>query len=77
MGSASELEYHFLLTRELGLLNEKDSASLNNQIGEVKRMITVLIQKLRADQRSAKLKADSSWLSLRAKMPMGNIQHRC
>jgi four helix bundle protein len=59
MGSASELEYHFLLARELGLLNEKDSASLNNQVGEVKRMITVLIQKLRADRRSAKLIAES------------------
>jgi len=53
MGSASELEYHFLLSRELGFLKEKDFVSLNNQVGEVKRMITVLIQRLRTDKQSA------------------------
>ncbi|MGA3094460.1 MAG: four helix bundle protein [Dehalococcoidales bacterium] len=49
MGSASELEYHFLLARELGFLKEEDYAFLNNQVAEVKRMITVLIRKLKAD----------------------------
>jgi len=51
MGSASELEYHFLLARELGFLKEEDYASLNNQVAEVKGMITVLIRKLKADSR--------------------------
>ena len=49
MGSASELEYHFLLARELGFMKEKDFMSLSNQVGEVKRMLTVLIQKLKAE----------------------------
>jgi len=46
MGSASELEYHCLLARELGFLKERDSTAINDHIGEVKRMITVLIQKV-------------------------------
>ena len=66
MGSASELEYHFLLARELAFLKEKDFVSLNNHVVEVKRMITVLVQRVRKTavrgQRSAvssQLKADS------------------
>ncbi|RJO62415.1 MAG: four helix bundle protein [Dehalococcoidia bacterium] len=47
MGSASELEYHLILARELGFLKEEDSASLNKQVTEVKRMITVLIQRVK------------------------------
>lgn len=47
MGSASELEYHVILAEELGFLKKEDSASLNNRIIEVKRMITMLMQKVK------------------------------
>jgi four helix bundle protein len=49
MGSSSELEYHLLLSRDLGLLEKEDFENLNAQVIEVKRMLTVFIQKLRAD----------------------------
>ncbi len=47
--SASETEYHLLLTRDLGYLDIKTYEELNNQVTEVKRMLTGLIQKLNAD----------------------------
>src|SRR5262249_39798967 len=49
MGSASELEYHLLLARDLGYLEATKYESLNNQVTEVKRMLTAFIQKLKAD----------------------------
>ena len=49
MGSASELEYHLLLAKDLKYLNEDDYTKLNNEIEEIKRMLTSLIKKLRAD----------------------------
>jgi four helix bundle protein len=50
MGSASELDYHLLLARDLKLLNMPDYAELAPQTTEVKRMFTGLIQKLTADR---------------------------
>jgi four helix bundle protein len=50
MGSASELEYHLLLTRDLGLLNGLDYEQLTGQVTEVKRMLTSFIHKLKADR---------------------------
>jgi four helix bundle protein len=50
MGSASELEYHLLLARDLKLINPKDYAELAQRTIEVKRMLTGLIQKLKADR---------------------------
>ena len=50
MGSASELEYHLLLARDLKLLKVTDYAELARQTIEVKRMLTGLIQKLTADR---------------------------
>lgn len=49
MGSASELEYHLLLVRDLGLLKTSDYEQLASEVIEVKRMLTSFIQKLRAD----------------------------
>ena len=49
MGSASELEYHLLLARDLKLLNAQDYARLAHQTGEVKRMLTGFMHKLKAD----------------------------
>jgi len=50
MGSASELEYHLLLARDLNLLNSVDYNQLAGEVTEVKRMLTSLIQKLTADR---------------------------
>ena len=50
MGSASELDYHLLLARDLKLLNATDYADLARDTSEVKRMLTGLIQKLTADR---------------------------
>lgn len=46
-GSASELEYHLLLAHELSFLNERDYQELGTRVTEVKRMLTVLVQKLK------------------------------
>jgi len=48
MGSASELEYHLLLARDLGLLNSPAYDSLAGQTTEIKRMLTSLIRRLKA-----------------------------
>ena len=48
-GSASEVEYHLLLSRDLELLERSDFQRLTNQVVEVKRMLASLMQKLRAD----------------------------
>jgi len=45
-GSASELEYHFLLARDLGLLPVDTHESLNSAVVEVKRMLASLISKV-------------------------------
>ena len=50
MGSASELEYHVLLARDLKLIKSQDYAELTQRTIEVKRMLTALIQKLKADR---------------------------
>lgn len=47
MGSASELEYHLLLARDLGYVRETDYAPLADQIEEIKRMLAGLIRRLR------------------------------
>ena len=49
MGSASELEYHILLARDLKLINAQTHDRLNAQIVEVKRMIAPLIRHLRTN----------------------------
>jgi len=50
MGSASELEYHLLLSHDLELLSSSNYDRLLNQLIEVKRMLTAFINKLRADR---------------------------
>lgn len=49
MGSASELEYHLMLARDLQFLNNSDYEQLASGVIEVKRMLTSLIQKLKTD----------------------------
>ena len=48
MGSASELEYHFILARDLGFMEGSTYEALNRDLIEVKRMLNVFIQKLRS-----------------------------
>lgn len=50
MGSASECEYHLLLAHDLDLLSSSSYDHLVARATEVKRMLTVFIQKLKADR---------------------------
>ncbi len=51
MGSASELEYHLLLAKDLKLVvKPKDHEELSQRATELKRMLTALLQKLNADR---------------------------
>jgi four helix bundle protein len=54
LGSASELEYHLLLARDLGLLPDAAYKRLTAPTVEVKRMLSGLAARL-----TAELKADS------------------
>jgi four helix bundle protein len=45
-GSASELEYHFLLARDLELMTADQYKILNSSVLEVKRMLATLILKV-------------------------------
>ncbi len=45
-GSASELEYHLLLARDLRLLAEDGFRKLDGQVAEVQRMLTSLVQRV-------------------------------
>ena len=49
MGSASELEYHLLLGRDLQLIKPKDYEVLHQRTTELKRMLTTFMQKLNAE----------------------------
>jgi four helix bundle protein len=49
-GSASELDYHLLLARDLKYLGDADYVSVSEQLLEVRRMLTALIQKVGADR---------------------------
>jgi four helix bundle protein len=48
-GSATELEYQLLLARDLKLIQPADYETLSAQTVEIKRMLTVLVQKLTAE----------------------------
>jgi len=50
MGSASEVEYHLLLARDLKLFKPGDYEDLAPRAAELKRMLTALLQKLNADR---------------------------
>ena len=49
MGSASEVEYQLLLSHDLGFMNSPQYNSLARQAVEIKRMLAVLLQRVRAD----------------------------
>ena len=47
-GSASELEYHLLLAKDLGFLKVNEHQQLSQEANELKQMLTNFIKKLRA-----------------------------
>lgn len=49
MGSASELEYHLLLARDLLYLDTEGYDPLARELMEIKRMLVVFVKKLNAD----------------------------
>jgi four helix bundle protein len=49
-GSACELESLLLLCRDLGLLSIADHEMIENRLVSVKRMLTALLKKLRAER---------------------------
>jgi four helix bundle protein len=48
-GSPCECEYHLLLSRDVNLLNNEIHATLEEKVTEVKRMLSALMTKVRAD----------------------------
>jgi four helix bundle protein len=48
-GSAHELEYHLLLANELGYLKPEEHEKITGQVGEIKRMLAVLIKKIKTE----------------------------
>ena len=50
MGSASEVEYHVLLAKDLNLLTQETADDLSARVVEVKRMLASLLIKVRRDR---------------------------
>jgi len=50
MGSASELEYLFLLSNDLNLLERSDFEVLTSKVIEIKQMLASFIKRLRPDR---------------------------
>jgi four helix bundle protein len=46
-GSASELEYHLLLSQDLGFLSTEEHTNLSVNTSEIKRMLTSFIQTIK------------------------------
>ena len=53
-GSASELDYHFLLARDLHFLTEPDYKRMASNLSELRRMLTSLLQKVNTERDVAK-----------------------
>jgi four helix bundle protein len=52
-GSASELDYHFLLARDLHFLGDPDYSKMANSLSQLRRMLTSLLQKIDTDRSEA------------------------
>lgn len=53
-GSASELDYHLLLARDLGYLGNDAYEALRNKLAELRRMLTSLIWRVDTERCAAK-----------------------
>ena len=49
-GSASELDYHFLLARDLGFIAEMDYRRLAGELLHLRKMLTSLLQKVQSER---------------------------
>jgi len=49
-GSASELDYHFLLARDLGLFEDMDYQRLSGELLHLRKMLTSLLQKVQSER---------------------------
>ncbi|MCP4646057.1 MAG: four helix bundle protein [bacterium] len=59
MGSASELEYHLILARDLGLLDPETYQSLTDKVVSTKRMLGKLLGRLREPTRTTRDRANA------------------
>ena len=59
-GSASELTYHLLLSHDLGYLNGESYEEIDKELGQLRRMLTCLVQKSRTS---------ASWPSANCQVP--------
>jgi four helix bundle protein len=48
-GSASELEYQLILSKDLGFIDEEAFDSLLDKVTEIKRMLTSLLKQVQSD----------------------------
>jgi four helix bundle protein len=48
--SASELDCHFLLARDLGFFEEMDYRQLTGELLQLRKMLTSLLQKVQSDR---------------------------
>ena len=53
-GSASELDYHLLLSRDLSFLQEAEYQALKASLTEIRKMLTSLLRKIESDRAMAK-----------------------
>jgi four helix bundle protein len=53
-GSASELEYHLLLARDLHFLAQTDYVQLTDELSALRKMLTSLLQKIETERVMAK-----------------------
>lgn len=51
-GSVSELEYHFLLAKDLGYLSQPDYDSAHKDLLDLKRMLVALTRKVGSERKS-------------------------
>jgi four helix bundle protein len=59
MGSASELEYHLLLARDLRYLSAETHAALDGMTVEIKRMLAAFLRTLKSSTAGGHKVADS------------------
>jgi four helix bundle protein len=53
-GSASELDYHLLLSRDLGYLPDTDYRRLSRRLSQLRRQLSALVEKVEKDRFTAK-----------------------
>ena len=53
-GSASELDYHLLLARDLGFLHDDEYKKLVQDLTQMRRMLTSLLQRVNTERQEAK-----------------------